>query len=342
MNDMSISVLNLKVLHEVAHLMGAPFPAWAQSLVAPDQDDTPVQEGSPDWVSSRLLDQLYRDLVAATGRTDFGLMAACSPVIVRYDVLPMLIMHAPNLGEALGNIIKYAVLVQERAELALATEGDTVRLKLDVMHASAQGLVCRSEFVALGITHILRLAGQGRAGLLSLHLAYPAPAHADQYKRHFDCPVVFSSAVSELVFERAMLSKTIFGADPLMYSAVVSRANQALSALKGQRGLEGQVGAILLQRLHERPRMDTVAEALGLGERTLRRRLGALGIDFQSMVTRLQMERACSLLAEGERSIQQIASDVGFASVSAFHRAFLRWTGATPKSWQERASQPPA
>ncbi len=341
MNDMSISVLNLKVLHEVAHLMGASFPGWAQSLITQDGVASGSSgEGADGWVSSRLLDDLYRDMVASTGRSDFGLVAACSPVIGRYDVLPLLIMHAPHLAEALGNIIKYAALVQERAELIWAEEGDAVHLGLDVMHASAQGLVCRTEFVALGITHILRLAGQGRSGLIRLCLPYPEPAHAPQYKRHFDCPVTFNSPVSELVFERAMLDKTIFGADPLMYSTVLSRANQALSALKGQRGLLGQVAAVLLQHLHERPRMAMVAEALGLGERTLRRRLGELGVDFQALVTRLQMERACALLADGERSIQQIASDVGFASASAFHRAFLRWTGATPKSWQERAAQP--
>jgi AraC-like DNA-binding protein len=40
------------------------------------------------------------------------------------------------------------------------------------------------------------------------------------------------------------------------------------------------------------------------------------------------------LLAEQRLSIKQVADELGFASVSTFHRAFRRWTGHTPAGWQ--------
>jgi AraC-like DNA-binding protein len=336
MNEMPVSALNLKVLHEVAHLMGVSVPEQVQRWVPAGSAD----EAAAPWVSSSVLDEAYRDLIAATGRPDFGLVMACSPVIARIGILPMLIMHSPHLAAALDNIIKYAALIQAHAELTLRTEGDEVILGMDVMHSSLTGQVCRAEFVALGITHILRLVGQGTSGLVRIAFPYPAPAHAEQYPAYFDCPLSFSSATPQIVFQRHMLHKTIFGADPMLYSAIVNRASLALSELKGQRGLVDQVSAILAQRLHERPRMDDVARSLGLGARTLRRRLTELGVDFPALLLRFQIERACALLAQGERSIQQIAGEVGFGSVSAFHRAFARWTGLTPKVWRERDGQP--
>jgi AraC-like DNA-binding protein len=335
MNEMPVSALNLKVLHEVAHLMGVTFPEQAQRWVPAATAD----EAAAPWVSSSVLDEAYRDLIAATGRPDFGLVMACSPVIARIGILPMLIMHSPHLAAALDNIIKYAQLIQAHAELKLSTQGDKVILDMAVMHSSLTGQVCRSEFVALGITHILRLVGQGASGLVHVAFPYPPPAHVDQYPMYFDCPLSFSSPTPQIVFQRHMLDKTIFGADPMLYSAVLNRASLALSELKGQRGLVDQVSAILAQRLHERPRMDEVARTLGLGARTLRRRLTEMGVDFPSLLLRFQIERACALLAEGERSIQQIAGEVGFGSVSAFHRAFARWTGHTPKVWRERCAR---
>jgi AraC-like DNA-binding protein len=159
---------------------------------------------------------------------------------------------------------------------------------------------------------------------------------------YFDCPIQFGARRSALVFDASMLTLGIAGADPMLYSAVLQRANMALSELKGSRGLVNEVSSYVVAHLHERPRMAQVAQALGFNERTLRRHLNELGVDFQALLQRFQLERARALLAQGERSIQQIAGDVGFASVSAFHRAFLRWTGDTPKAWREAIPAPRA
>jgi AraC-like DNA-binding protein len=42
------------------------------------------------------------------------------------------------------------------------------------------------------------------------------------------------------------------------------------------------------------------------------------------------------LLADEDRSIEATAYDMGFSSPSAFHKAFKRWTGTTPKEFRQR------
>jgi AraC-like DNA-binding protein len=39
-------------------------------------------------------------------------------------------------------------------------------------------------------------------------------------------------------------------------------------------------------------------------------------------------------LRESRESIAEIAFILGFSEVSAFHRAFKRWTGATPSAYR--------
>jgi AraC-like DNA-binding protein len=76
------------------------------------------------------------------------------------------------------------------------------------------------------------------------------------------------------------------------------------------------------------------ARHLGMSERTLRRQLSQLGTSYADLVQQTQQLLAERLLAEQRLSIKQVADELGFASVSTFHRAFRRWTGHTPAGWQ--------
>jgi AraC-like DNA-binding protein len=50
--------------------------------------------------------------------------------------------------------------------------------------------------------------------------------------------------------------------------------------------------------------------------------------------------RAMALLVEPSRTVMDVATDVGFDSVSAFTRAFGRYTGETPTAYRRRVAAP--
>jgi transcriptional regulator GlxA family with amidase domain len=53
----------------------------------------------------------------------------------------------------------------------------------------------------------------------------------------------------------------------------------------------------------------------------------------------LRMRLAAAALAEGRKSIAEIASSVGYESEPAFHRAFHRKLGLTPGVYGRRAKR---
>ncbi len=53
-------------------------------------------------------------------------------------------------------------------------------------------------------------------------------------------------------------------------------------------------------------------------------------------IKRLRRELALSELSNPEIPIKRIADRVGFSEVSAFHRAFKRWTGTTPSQYRRQ------
>ncbi|MCA9710747.1 MAG: helix-turn-helix transcriptional regulator [Myxococcales bacterium] len=77
-----------------------------------------------------------------------------------------------------------------------------------------------------------------------------------------------------------------------------------------------------------------VCDRLGLGERTLQRRLEALGIGYADVLAEVRAERACDYLREPGISLAEIAWLLGFSEQSAFTRAFKRWHGRTPGAWR--------
>src|SRR5438552_2946211 len=73
-----------------------------------------------------------------------------------------------------------------------------------------------------------------------------------------------------------------------------------------------------------------VARRLGLSVRTLQRRLGEERTVFKTLVEDVRRELALRYLADGRTRLTDVAFLVGYSELSAFGRAFHRWTGSTP------------
>jgi len=81
----------------------------------------------------------------------------------------------------------------------------------------------------------------------------------------------------------------------------------------------------------------TVANTVGVSERTLRRRfLAATGTTWQEYLHRSRLMRATALLAQSGGSILEVAIEIGYDSASAFGRAFYAFTGENPSSYRKR------
>jgi AraC-like DNA-binding protein len=80
-----------------------------------------------------------------------------------------------------------------------------------------------------------------------------------------------------------------------------------------------------------------VARAVGASERTLRRRFqDATGMTWRRYTLESRLLRAMAMLAEPGPTVLDVATSVGFDSVSAFTRAFSRYTGETPTAYRQR------
>ena len=79
------------------------------------------------------------------------------------------------------------------------------------------------------------------------------------------------------------------------------------------------------------------SQAAAVSERTLRRQFRAtVGISWRQYLLQARLLRAMALLASPGQSVRDVATAVGFDSVSSFARAFAQHCGETPSSYQRR------
>jgi AraC-like DNA-binding protein len=105
------------------------------------------------------------------------------------------------------------------------------------------------------------------------------------------------------------------------------------------RGLADSKIGKAIALVHARPGMpwsvSQLAGAVALSpSRFAARFRETVGQSVLGYVARWRMNIACKMLADGDQSIQAIASQVGYESIPAFARAFKSLVGATPGQWR--------
>jgi len=81
--------------------------------------------------------------------------------------------------------------------------------------------------------------------------------------------------------------------------------------------------------------LPTVAEKAGVTVRTLQRRLAQSGVTFSELATGIKINSARELLGDRSRSIDEIASMLGYSDPANFTRAFKNRAGMTPTHYRK-------
>ncbi len=172
-----------------------------------------------------------------------------------------------------------------------------------------------------------------------VELSRNPPADSQPYKAFFRAPVLFNSVRNAVVFSNKWLDYPLATADAGHHEELAVRARALHKALPDSISLE--VRTALYSRLANAAcNAATIANLLGLQERTLHRRLQCEGTSFRALLNETRRISSCNYLKGTSLPIHRIASALGYRSTGAFDHAFKRWFGASPKQWRDRMQEP--
>ena len=119
---------------------------------------------------------------------------------------------------------------------------------------------------------------------------------------------------------------------------VAGRARNAAAAHARDRRRAVEAALRIDERSHEAIDLDAAANDAGLSAfHFLRLFSQVLGVTPHQYLIRSRLRRAARLLADGARSISDVAFDVGFGDLSNFVRTFHRAAGVSPRRFRQAA-----
>ena len=169
---------------------------------------------------------------------------------------------------------------------------------------------------------------------LELQAAFPRPSRIEHYERAFGCPIRFGQEANRIRVGNAWLDHTFAQANPATHALVARECEGALRSMRFFESAHDSVRSLVAEAPQRYNEMGAVAEALGVQERTLRRRLKAEKATFQGILQQTRRDLAVELLSSTDLSNEAIAGRLGFSDATSFRHAFRRWTSATPSDFR--------
>jgi AraC-like DNA-binding protein len=168
--------------------------------------------------------------------------------------------------------------------------------------------------------------------------AHEAPAETGELASLFGTDRIrFGEESNGLLIGREVLDAPFTGADPALLrvlEAEMARQAPPPAASTSRQIVADTERAVRMTLELGAPRIEKVAQSLGTSVRTLQRLLHDEGSSFQDVVEQTRERLARQHAQRGESSSTQMAFLLGYADVTAFLRAFKRWTGASPQEYR--------
>jgi len=291
--------------------------------------------GAP--LSFRQLCAVYEHAARLTGDSDFGLHVGERTSPRMYGLLGYVAANSASFGEALARLVEFQPLWSDAAGLDLIRERAGARLLY--WH---KGGIPAEERRQEGEQMLAALVVFARSVLAApvrpaeVRFEHRAPRDAAEHKRVFDCPITFGANRTEIAFPDGLLDRPAANADPILGKLMKEQADAALARRRVQEPFIERLDDAVRAAIVESGGMTlgALAKRLGLGPRTLQRRLRERDLTFRIVLEGARIDLAKQLLESSGLALGQIAFRLGFSQPSAFHRAFSRATGATPQAYR--------
>ena len=264
-----------------------------------------------------------------------GLKLGTEPRFERNHPSAIAVICSRSFGDALARIARYKQL----------TCPEEIRIDRKAQDTSVEFFYSEAKepqpdvLVDLVLSWILGVGRQGtnvHFSPLRIELTRPVN-HRGLLESHFGCRVRFKAGRNALIFRSGDLDRPFVTHNEELLTIIGKHMESELKAQNISVNVAEQVKDALRQSLAgKRPTLQDVGRELGMGARTLQRRLTEAGFTFQQLVEETRRDLAHHYLKQRSVELNETAFLLGFEDANSFFRAFQLWEGTSPGEWRTR------
>jgi AraC-like DNA-binding protein len=297
-----------------------------------------VPPSADDHVDIERYYELWRRTMDLVRDPAFPLHAASAFQLEDNEVFGFLAMSCETLGEAYDRTAAVRAIYNIGARWELQIDSDAARMIWYPWPGDARdpGYRAAMDFAMADMANSARRLGRAEPRPIAVRLAHGPPEDTSAHRRHYGVEPSFGAPLYELVYERGLREMPIRTFNSRLRDYFEEECRRLITEL----GLGSSVVARLRKNLIAamdggETSIGRMAKDLGMSPRSLQRRLSDEGTRYNDVLDDIRQELAKRYLARGTVSASEVAYLVGFVEPPAFFRAFKRWTGMTPRAFQQ-------
>ncbi|MCF0052429.1 AraC family transcriptional regulator [Dyadobacter sp. LJ53] len=325
-----LSIIRDMIYEAVAHGVKLDELCRRTGVKAADLNDT---DRLVDW---EFAPHLWDDIVELTGDELIGLHMGRRMRPTAYGMIGFLLQTCKDVKEVLHSISQYNETFSSIYTYTLELQPDRAVLYMepDALWAAKYPTSARqaSDIGKSSAVYILRtLTGKK---LTPVHAFFShGRMHADGYRKVLECELTFNAPRDGLVFRRSDMDLAVLGHDVSLFTLFESLLLEKQKQLSAGKSFSEVIRTSILSSFKGQiPPIDIIAAHLKMHTRTFQRRLSAEKMSYRSVCNDLRRELALAIIAQSDKSINEIAELLGYADHTSFRRAFKSWTKSLPKT----------
>jgi AraC-like DNA-binding protein len=274
------------------------------------------------------------NFIRACKQPGLGLAVGMRYNFASYGLWGLGLISSATAGDALALALRFIPLTYAFCDISGDLDGALFSVNFEapaVEPALQRFLVERDVAAAARLMKETLGPAFALSGFSFQHPAERGTDSLDELVRMAGIRPEFGARRNSLSFESRLLALKLPQANPVTVAMCERACEELLEKRRARLGTSESLRQYLAATpLHLTPDLPQAARALGLSERTLKRRLQEEGLSYRSLLAEVRGQQANHLLADDTLSLTQIADRMGFSDLSSFSQAYKRWFGVAP------------
>lgn len=302
-----------------------------------------LQQNEAIRYDAPVVNSLWKNAMHLTNDPLFGLHFGESMQLAALGIIGQIVQTSNTVEDAINNAGALTPLITDIFQMKLerGKQHFSLHFLYDPQKADAFPFAFRgmADYLTVIVVHELDGLLLQRIDPIAVHFPY-STANTPEYERILRCAVRKSKNEILVDLHNRYLTEPILTANYAIQQHLLQQISVTIRGTDSDSSLHTRIYNYLLTNSYlQLVSQDSVAANFNISTRSLQRKLKEEGITYLEIVEEVRKTLAINYLSNNQYQVKEVAHILGYNELSAFTRAFKRWTGINPAEYGKQKNK---